>query len=184
MDRYRLFSTLRHFRTRAFSLGYVLYLRVLGVSVPFSVTFYTTLEIRGSGHTIRIGENVIFQTNVRLNTILKDGRWGSITIGDNVTVGDGTIISSMSQITIGTGCRIAAYCYFVDFDHETAAKSVSTQPIILENNVWLGTHAVILRGVTIGSKSVVGAGSVVTRSIPQCTVAVGLPAKPVVSGGK
>lgn len=50
-------------------------------------------------------------------------------------------------------------------------------PIILEDNVWIGTRAIILKGVTIGEGAVIGAGAVVTRSIPSTTLAVGVPAK-------
>jgi maltose O-acetyltransferase len=50
-------------------------------------------------------------------------------------------------------------------------------PIILEENVWLGARVIVLRGVTIGAGSAIGAGSVVTRDIPPRSLAVGAPAK-------
>ncbi len=52
-----------------------------------------------------------------------------------------------------------------------------TAPISIENNVWIGEKATILKGVSIGENSVIGAGSVVTKSIPANCVAVGSPAK-------
>jgi len=53
----------------------------------------------------------------------------------------------------------------------------SAEPVVIEDNVFIGSRAIILKGVTIGRDSVIGAGSVVTRSIPPRTVAAGNPAK-------
>ena len=61
----------------------------------------------------------------------------------------------------------------------TTKPDTGTTPekIIIEDDVWIGTHAVILAGVTVGAHSVIGAGSVVTKDIPPYSIAVGVPAK-------
>jgi acetyltransferase-like isoleucine patch superfamily enzyme len=179
MTRYYFFSKLRNLRIRLFSICYILYLRALGCDVPFSVRFFSPMEIRGSAKSISIGHNASFCANVVLNTMFSDGRWGIIKIGENVAIGDGTIISSNSTITIGDNTSIAAYSYIVDHDHNTpkSKKSKSLMPIHIGESVWLGTHVIVLKGVAIGSESVVGAGSVVTKTIPSKSIAVGNPAK-------
>jgi galactoside O-acetyltransferase len=55
----------------------------------------------------------------------------------------------------------------------------SAQPVIIEDDVWIGTRAVILPGVRIGYGSVIAAGSVVTKDVPPMTVVAGIPAKPI-----
>ncbi|NED55599.1 sugar O-acetyltransferase, partial [Micromonospora aurantiaca] len=57
------------------------------------------------------------------------------------------------------------------------AKLEAAQPIVIEDNVWLGGGAIVLPGVTIGTNSVIGAGAVVTKDVPPNVVAVGNPAK-------
>jgi acetyltransferase-like isoleucine patch superfamily enzyme len=54
-----------------------------------------------------------------------------------------------------------------------------TKPVIIENNVWIGSAAIILPGVHIGSGAVIGAGAVVTRDVPARTVVIGIPARPL-----
>ena len=56
-------------------------------------------------------------------------------------------------------------------------EHLSTQPIIIGNNVWIGTNVTILKGVTIGDGAIIAAGSVVTKNIPAHTLATGIPAK-------
>ena len=55
----------------------------------------------------------------------------------------------------------------------------TTLPIVLENNVWLGVNAVVLKGVTIGSGAIVGAGAVVTKSVPAGEIWAGIPARKI-----
>lgn len=50
-------------------------------------------------------------------------------------------------------------------------------PIVVEDDVWVGAHSIILKGVTIGARSIIGAGSVVTKSIPADCVAAGNPCR-------
>lgn len=175
--RYRFFFALRRLRVRLFSCVYIAYLRLLGSRVPFSARFYSAIEIRGAAHSITVGRNVVFQTRVCLSTGLVQGKWGTICIGDNVSIGDGVIISATHSITIGERSSIAAYCYLVDHDHPTVDKSAAMAPITVGRNVWFGTHAVVLKGVEIGSDSVIGAGSVVTKSVPDKSVVAGVPGR-------
>ena len=78
---------------------------------------------------------------------------------------------------------IGPHCYITDGDHgmkmdiPVGKQSMTTAPVILEEGVWLGAGVKVLKGVTIGRHAVVGAGALVTKSIPEGAIAVGVPAK-------
>ena len=80
---------------------------------------------------------------------------------------------------------IGPHCYITDGDHGTAAgttvgkQPMKTQPVIIEDGVWLGAGVIVLKGVTIGRNAVVGAGSVVTKNVAANSVVVGIAARPV-----
>lgn len=63
--------------------------------------------------------------------------------------------------------------------HPEDPRSGVNKPVVIEDNVWIGINVIILKGVTIGRNSFIGAGSVVTKDIPANVVAVGSPCKPV-----
>lgn len=108
------------------------------------------------GHGIRIGRNVF----VNYNVTMLDG--GMITIGDNCL--------------IGPNCQL--YTPQHPFDHVLRRKSVETAyPITIGEDTWLGGGVVVCPGVTIGKRCVIGAGSVVTKDIPDDCVAAGNPAR-------
>lgn len=119
-----------------------------------------------------------------------DGIWAPgprLVIGDHVFVGAGCEFNFRRGITIGSHCLIASGCYFIDHDHQSVRRDVpmGTQsdgpeaPITLENDVWIGAHAVLLKGVTIGQGAIVAAGAVVRHSIPPYEIWGGVPAKKI-----
>lgn len=67
------------------------------------------------------------------------------------------------------------------FTKEELQDNIKSAPITIEDDVWVGAHSIILKGVTIGARSVIGAGSVVTKSIPADCVAAGNPCKVIKS---
>lgn len=104
-----------------------------------------------------------------------------IIIGDYCLISPGTRISAAQSIRIGDNCMLAANVYISDSDWHGVYNRIRpfrcTKPVILENNVWLGESVIVNKGVTIGENSVIGAGSVVTKSIPANVVAAGNPAR-------
>jgi maltose O-acetyltransferase len=107
---------------------------------------------------------------------------GALEIGDQVFINYGVSISAHQHIRIGNRCQIGNWSMLMDNDfHRAEAKDQPGQsaPIILEDDVWLGARVIVLKGVTIGQGSVVGAGSVVTKDIPPRSVAAGVPARVV-----
>lgn len=100
--------------------------------------------------------------------------------GETFTAGKNTIISKES-VTIGRKCAIAWGVTITDHDFHklyiAGEQQVETAPVVIEDNVWIGMNATILKGVTVGSGAVVGAGAVVTRDVPPRCVVAGNPAK-------
>jgi acetyltransferase-like isoleucine patch superfamily enzyme len=98
--------------------------------------------------------------------------------GGGVTIGDGTMISSNCSITSVTHEK-----YSLDRSVTRGVPPVgkkveaTVRPVVIGLNVWIGTGAIILPGVTIGDHSIVGAGAVVTKSIPEKCVYAGNPAR-------
>ena len=83
-------------------------------------------------------------------------------------------------MTIGDGCQIGHDVVFATLNHGLSPEKRKTTypaPIVLGNNVWIGSNATILQGVTIGDNAVVAAGAVVTKDVAANTVVGGVPAK-------
>ena len=106
--------------------------------------------------------------------------------GKNIHVGEDVFINACCHfqdhggVTLGDGCQIGHNVVFATLNHGLAPEErVSTipAPIVLGKNVWVGSNATILQGVTIGDNSVIGAGAVVTKDVPANTVVGGVPAK-------
>ena len=124
----------------------------------------------------QVGENVDIRPPLRVD-------YGyNITIGDGAWVNFGLTALDVAPIVIGADVLIGPNCSLYTAIHPTEpgprrAKWESSAPITLEDNVWLGGSVVVCPGVTIGENSIIGAGAVVTRSIPPNSVAVGNPAR-------
>lgn len=108
--------------------------------------------------------------------------------GSNITLGNGVFINydcvflDVAPITIGDRVLIAPqaglYTAGHPLDPEVRASGLEFgRPITLEDDVWLGGHVTVCPGVTVGSGSIIAAGSVVTRDIPRCVIAAGTPCK-------
>ena len=106
--------------------------------------------------------------------------------GKNIHVGEGVFINACCHfqdhggVTLGDGCQIGHNVVFATLNHGLAPEeraSTIPAPIVLGKNVWVGSNATILQGVTIGDNAVVGAGAVVTRDVPANAVVGGVPAK-------
>ncbi|MEB0260642.1 MULTISPECIES: DapH/DapD/GlmU-related protein [unclassified Mucilaginibacter] len=104
-----------------------------------------------------------------------------ISIGKNVSINAFVHMWGHGGITIGDDCLIASHVSITTVTHDTAAKlyrnTVIEKPVTIGNNVWIGSHAVILPGIIIGDNAVIGAGAVVTKDVPANVVVVGVPAK-------
>lgn len=106
---------------------------------------------------------------------------GDVIIGDHTRIGlHCTIIGPVSignHVNLAQGITVTALNHnFADGELRIDQQGVSTQPVSIGDDVWIGTNAVILPGVTIGKHVVIAAGAVVTKDIPDNSLAMGVPA--------
>lgn len=120
---------------------------------------------------------------VRLTTWAHDQGNGAITLGDYVLLCPGVRIDSATSVQIGSSTMLAAGVYITDADwhgiYDRPRPIGQTQPVVLNENVWIGDGAVVCKGVEIGANTIVGAGSVVTKTLPANVIAAGNPAQVV-----
>jgi acetyltransferase-like isoleucine patch superfamily enzyme len=109
---------------------------------------------------------------------------GTLTLGDKSVLGRDGSVNCYLDVEIGDSALIADGVYISDFDHRFADLTVpiKDQGIVksrvrIGRDVWLGRKATVARGVVIGDGAVVGANAVVTKDLPACCVAVGVPAR-------
>ena len=107
---------------------------------------------------------------------------GDVTIGDYTRIGiHCTVIGPVcigNHVNLAQGITVTALNHiFKDSSRRIDEQGVSTKPVVIGDDVWIGANAVILPGVTIGSHCVVAAGAVVTKDIPDNTLVGGVPAK-------
>ena len=111
---------------------------------------------------------------------------GDVIIGDHTRIGlHNTIIGPVtigSHVNLAQGITVTALNHnFDDPTHRIDEQGVSTKPVTINDDVWIGANAVILPGVTIGRHCVVAAGAVVTKDVPDNTLVGGVPAKVIKS---
>ena len=126
----------------------------------FSLGQYSVVE---SGACINnaVGDVIIGDhTRIGLhNTVI-----GPVTIGNHVNLAQGITVTALNHIFDNVELRIDE-------------QGVSTNPVAIADDVWIGANAVVLPGVSIGSHSVVAAGAVVTKDVPAHSLVAGVPAK-------
>lgn len=104
----------------------------------------------------------------------------NIRVGKNVFINSGCCLQDQGGIVIGDGCLIGHQAVFATINHDLSPEhraDMSFAPIVLGKNVWVGAHATILQGVTIGDGAVIAAGAVVTKDVPEKAIVAGVPAK-------
>lgn len=142
--------------------------------------------------SLKIGDDFYFSSGWGINALCSNRRgmlyatWdANITIGNNVGMSS-TVLWCHKKIVIGNNVKIGGNCILIDTDahdinyinrRRPATDSGATSPIIIEDDAFIGTNCIILKGVTIGARSIIAAGSIVTKSIPADCIAGGNPAK-------
>ena len=129
---------------------------------------------------VKCGKNVTIYPDVMF---FGDGR---IEIGDNVDIGNGTIIYASKcggGVSIGSNTMIAAQCYIIDTDHGIEKSMLiskqpnTVSPVRIGEDVWIAAGAKVLKGSRLGDGCIVGAQAVVKSQIPPNAIAVGVPAR-------
>jgi len=139
----------------------------------------TDIDVGCSSSEIRLKDDV----HISRNVIIWGGR-GKIVINERVYIGPGTLIHGSGGVEIGKDSLLADYVRLISTSHkyEDRSKLIRLQggyenKIVIGEDVWFGSSAIVLDGVTIGDGAVIGAGAVVTEDIPSYSIAVGVPAK-------
>lgn len=131
---------------------------------------------------VRIGKGVSIRKGSRIEVVSDNG---SIEIGDGTSIQFDFHCGAANRVVIGKDVLIAGKVYISDHDHvfdhrdlpPRLCRDLVSSPVIIEDGVWLGEGCVVLKGVRIGWRSVVGANAVVTKSVPEGCVVCGVPAK-------
>ncbi len=107
---------------------------------------------------------------------------GNVLLGDRVRVGIGSVI--IGPVTMGNGSGLGQHVFVSGFNHgykdgtkNSSIQPLDIKPVVIEDEVHIGANSVVTAGVTIGRRTQIGAGSVVTKSIPPFSIAVGNPCK-------
>lgn len=113
-----------------------------------------------------------------LRARLRAGSDGALRLGDRVFVNYGAQLLAEREVAVGNDVRIGPEAMVFDHDFHAVSpdSEARTAPVRIGDNVWIGARALILPGVEIGDHSAVGAGAVVTRSVPPRCVVAGNPA--------
>ena len=143
------------------------------------------------GARTSIGDNFYFSSGDAVNPMTSNllgavyvEPGAELTIGNNVGMSS-TRIWVHDSVAVGDNVKIGACVLITDTDahpmdymtRRTSNEGTKSAPIVIEDDVWVGAHSSILKGVTIGARSIIGAGSVVTKSIPADCVAAGNPCR-------
>ena len=188
---YQLYRTIR----RVFeSILNRLFFKSFGVEVLGDTKgFEGILTIRSSKrNSITIGKNVQIRSGKAYNIIGGDTRLilrtiddGQIRIGNGVGISNSAVVSANS-ITIEDDVFIGGSCAIYDTDFHSSEydqrinqgdKNIKSAPVIIKKGAFIGSRCIILKGVTVGEEAIIGAGSVVTKDIPDGEIWAGNPAK-------
>lgn len=112
-----------------------------------------------------ISHNCIFQTG-KENALIK--------IGSNCGFSGCSIVSD-KEVIVGDEVLIGSGTLIGDRDDHSSIYASTPSPVVIGNNVWIGMHCIILKGVHIGDNTIIGAGSIVTKDIPSNCIAAGNP---------
>jgi acetyltransferase-like isoleucine patch superfamily enzyme len=157
-------------------------MRFLGRSVTVHPTSWislrSTIRVNGGG-AIVIGKNCEIHPYSMLLTY-----GGNIHIGDNCSLNPFSIVYGHGGVRIGNGVRVAAHAVIIPANHNPPSEGVplylsgtTSVGIVIEDDVWLGAGSCILDGAHISRNAIVGAGSVVTKSVPENVTVAGIPAR-------
>ena len=149
------------------------------------------IDIRGKKY-IQVSKGFTTGIGCRIEAYPKTDK-KVLLFGENFQMNDYVHITAMESVKIGNDVLLASKIYISDCSHGSYSgdendshpdsiphdRPLSSKPVVIEDNVWLGEFVSVLPGVTIGKGSIVGANSVVSKNLPPYVIAVGTPAKPI-----
>ena len=167
----------------SFTLTKIFYRNSRLIRFPFDVRNKSSINL-GKGLTTGVGCRIeAFPLNKEI----------VLQFGSNIQMNDYVHITAMKSIIIGNNVLLASKIYISDCSHGSYSgdendsnpttipidRKLFAKPVVIEDNVWIGEFVSVLPGVTIGKGTIVGANSVVSKSLPEYVIAVGIPAIPI-----
>ena len=159
---------------------------------PLYLSLNSRLVNRNAREAVSIGSGCALRAIIRLEPN------GRLTIGNDVYMGDGCIVSVMDNVSIGDGTLFAHGVQLFDNDtHPTDASdrvadfrkklghrlprpiAIGHAPVTIGKRCWLGMNSIVMKGVSIGDDTIVASGSVVVKDLPAGVIAAGNPARPL-----
>ena len=188
-------------RRRFYLIYNKVYFNACGIKYGRKMKVYDKVYISGKGK-VSIGDELFFSSGDSINPICRNIRGAIYTVTPEscIKIGNRVGISSaclwaQDKITIGNDVNIGGDCLILDtdahphdyqqrrnayrqeVDRKTYLESVPSAPITIDDDVWIGARCLILKGVHIGARSIIAAGSIVINDIPSDCIAGGNPCK-------
>lgn len=177
-----------------------IFFHLAGVNFGKGLTVFNKVYLKvAKSSSISIGKNLVITSGDSINPLCRTQRACLyVRKGAKLIIGDDCGFSSPcfwcdDQIVVGNRVKMGGDCVIIDSDahsldyrdranelnvsNNQVFSKVAHAPIVIEDDVWIGTRCIIMKGVTIGARSVVGAGSIVTKDVPADTLVCGSPAK-------
>ena len=189
---HHLYCVWRIFKIKCYAILNHILMAYWGVKAGKNVSFLgRTIFRRYPETSIIIGDNCTFQSaewsnivGISRRCMISTQKKGAILKIGNKCGFSGAAISCAESITIGNNVLLGINVIITDTDHHSLDAQerhentgITSAPVTIGNDVWIGANSMILKGVNIGNNTVIAAGSVVTASIPANVMAGGVPAK-------
>lgn len=170
----------------------------LVISKTYTLLFFPKARLLRLPIDIRNARNIDFgiqlttgpYCRIEAHPLKGKSRTKLLTFGKNVQINDFVHIVATESVSIGNNVLMASKIFISDSNHgdysgviqsspdqSPAERVLTSKPVVIEDNVWLGEFVTVLQGVTIGKGSIIGAMSVVSRDVPPFSIAVGSPAR-------
>lgn len=155
-------------------------LKIIDIKIAIHDFFYRKKQYKLYKKMKCVGKNIYINKGCKIDSI------DEIEIGDNVWIGTCCHLVASGGLRISSGCILSHNIEIWTQNHNYQSDDLMSvpydkrfikKPVVIEENVWIGSRVIILPGVTIGEGAVIGAGAVVTKNIPKCAVVGGNPAK-------
>ena len=188
------------FRFKFYRFFNRLYFRWKGICFGQNIQVYNKVYLTGKRGQIIIGDDFHLTSGDCINPLCRNIRGcihtdkssSTIVIGNHVGMSS-PCIWIHDRLTIGNHVNIGGNCIIMDTDvhqmdyvarrgekvenADDANTKIQSAPVTIEDDVWIGANCIVLKGVTIGARSIIGAGSVVTKDIPADCIAAGNPCR-------
>ena len=160
---------------------------MLIISPTAKISPLADIEDSTRGTKIEVGDGAVIDAFVKIKPA---GGTGDVIVGPGTYINSGCVLYTGHGIRIGANVLIAANCTLAPTNHEIRDRtrlireqgfSPSRGGIIIEDDVWVGANSVVLKGVKLDRGSIIGAGSVVTKTVADGQTVVGNPAHPLLS---